>query len=40
MRIGEVLKLTLNDIHDQKLILRDLKIGKDYEYVFILRQAI
>ena len=35
MRIGEVLKLTLKDIHDQKLILRDPKSGREYEYVFI-----
>ena len=35
MRIGEVLKLTLSDIHDQKLILRDPKSGREYEYVFI-----
>jgi integrase len=35
MRIGEVLKLTMNDIHDQKLILRDPKSGREYECVFI-----
>jgi len=35
MRIGEVLKLTVKDIHDQKLILRDPKSGREYEYVFI-----
>ena len=35
MRIGEVLKLTMGDIQDQKLILRDPKSGKEYEYVFI-----
>jgi integrase len=35
MRIGEVLKLTLSDIHDQKLTLRNPKSGKEYEYVFI-----
>jgi len=35
MRIGEVLKLTLSDIQDRKLILRDPKSGKDYEIVFI-----
>jgi integrase len=35
MRIGEVLKLAMNDIHDQKLILRDPKSGREYEYVFI-----
>ena len=35
MRIGEVLKLTLNDIHDRKLILREPKSGKEHEIVFI-----
>jgi integrase/recombinase XerD len=35
IRIGEVLKLILSDIHDQKLILRDPKSGREYEYVFI-----
>jgi integrase len=35
MRIGEVLKLTLSDIQDRKLILRDPKSGKDHEIVFI-----
>jgi integrase len=35
MRIGEVLKLTMNDIHDQKLILQDPKSSREYEYVFI-----
>ena len=35
MRIGEVLKLTPNDINDRKLTLRDPKSGKDLEYVFI-----
>jgi integrase/recombinase XerD len=35
MRIGEVLKLRLNDIQDRKLILREPKSGKEYEIVFI-----
>lgn len=35
MRIGEVLKLTLADINDRKLILRDPKSGKEYEFVFV-----
>ncbi len=35
MRIGEVLKLTQNDIHDRKLILKEPKSGKEFEFVFI-----
>ena len=35
MRIGEVLKLTPNDIHDRKLILRDTKSGNEQEIIFI-----
>jgi len=35
MRIGEVLKLALNDLKDRKLILRQPKSGKEYEIVFI-----
>ena len=35
MRIGEVLKLRLNDIQDRKLILREPKSGKEREIVFI-----
>ena len=35
MRIGEVLKLTPNDIEDRKLTLRALKSGKEREIVFI-----
>jgi integrase/recombinase XerD len=35
MRIGEVLKLTLNDVEDQKLLLREPKSGKEHEVVFI-----
>jgi len=35
MRVGEVLKLTPNDILDRKLILNDTKSGKEQEIVFI-----
>ena len=35
MRIGEVLKLTMNDIQDRELILREPKSGKEHEIVFI-----
>ena len=35
MRIGEVLKLTPNDIEDRKLTLRTPKSGKEREIVFI-----
>ena len=35
MRIGEVLKLQLGDLQDRKLILREPKSGKEYEFVFI-----
>jgi integrase len=35
MRIGEVLKLTANDVHDRKLILREPKSGKEQEFIFI-----
>jgi integrase len=35
MRIGEVLKLTPNDIAERKLLLREPKSGRDYEIVFI-----
>jgi integrase len=35
MRIGEVLKLTLNDVEDQSLLLREPKSGKEREVVFI-----
>ena len=35
MRIGEVLKLTLDDIEDRKLLLREPKSGKEHEVVFI-----
>jgi len=39
MRIGEVLKLTQNDICDQKLILNDPKSGKEHEIVFIPKRV-
>ena len=39
MRIGEVLKLTLKDISDQKLILRDPKSGRENEVVFIPKRV-
>jgi integrase len=35
MRIGEVLKLTPNDINHRKLLLRDPKSGKEQEIIFI-----
>ncbi len=35
MRVGEVLKLTPNDILDRKLILNDTKSGKEQEIIFI-----
>jgi integrase/recombinase XerD len=35
MRIGEVLKLTPNDINERKLTLRDPKSGRGREFVFI-----
>ena len=35
MRIGEVLALTLADIHDRKLVLKEPKSGKEFEFVFI-----
>ena len=35
LRIGEVLKLTVQDVEDQKLILRDPKSGKAVEVVYI-----
>jgi integrase len=35
MRIGEVLKLKMGDIHDRKLILHEPKSGKEHEMVFI-----
>ena len=35
MRIGEVLKLTPDDIQDRKLLLRDPKSGREQEIIFI-----
>ena len=35
MRVGEVLKLTPNDIQDRKLLLKDTKSGKEQELIFI-----
>jgi integrase/recombinase XerD len=35
MRIGEVLKLTPNDIHDRKLTIRDPKSAKEQEFAFL-----
>ncbi|BBO71117.1 hypothetical protein DSCA_50470 [Desulfosarcina alkanivorans] len=35
MRIGEVLKLRLGDLQDRKLVLREPKSGKEYEFVFV-----
>jgi integrase/recombinase XerD len=35
MRVGEVLKLRLKDLQDQKLILQSPKSGKEYEIIFI-----
>jgi integrase len=35
MRIGEVLKLTPNDINHRKLMLKDPKSGKEQEIIFI-----
>jgi integrase len=39
MRIGEVLKLTPEDISEQKLILRDPKSGRENEIVFIPKRV-
>ena len=39
LRVSEVLKLTLRDVEDQKLILRDPKSGKEQEVVFIPRKV-
>ena len=35
MRIGEVLKLRLQDLQDRKLVLSEPKSGKDQEIAFI-----
>jgi len=39
MRVGEVLKLTPNDIEDRRLILADPKSGREVEIVFIPRKV-
>ena len=39
MRIGEVLKLSLKDLQDRKLILREPKSGREYEFVFIPKKV-
>jgi len=38
MRIGEVLKLTPDDIAGQKLLLRDLKSGREQEFIFVTQK--
>ena len=38
MRIGEVLKLTPDDITGQKLLLRDPKRGREQEFIFITQK--
>jgi integrase/recombinase XerD len=37
MRVGEVLKLNVGDVDDQKLTIRNPKSGKSSEAVFILK---
>ena len=39
MRIGEVLKLTFNDIQDRKLVIQEPKSGKEAEVVFVPRKV-
>lgn len=39
MRVGEVLKLTPEDVNDQKLLLQTPKSGKEAEIVFIPRRV-
>jgi integrase len=39
MRISEVLKLRLRDLQDRKLILRQPKCRREYEFVFIPRKV-
>jgi len=39
MRVGEVLKLTPNDIEDRKIFIRDAKSGKEIEVVFIPKKV-
>ncbi len=40
MRVGEVLKLTPNDVNDQKLTIQSPKSGKNSEVVFIPRKVV
>ena len=39
MRLGEVLKLTSNDIADRKLLLREPKSGREAEMIFIPKKV-
>lgn len=39
MRVGEVLKLTPNDIEDRKIFIRDPKSGKETDLVFIQQKV-
>jgi integrase/recombinase XerD len=39
MRIGEVLKLTPDDINERKLTLREPKSGKELEFVYIPKKV-
>ncbi len=39
MRVGEVLKLTPNDVEDRKIFIRDPKSGKEMEVVFIPKKV-
>jgi integrase/recombinase XerD len=39
MRVGEVLKLTPNDVEDRKILIRDPKSGKGTEVVFIPKKV-
>jgi len=38
MRIGEVLKLTPDDISGQKLLIKDPKSGREQEIIFIIQK--
>jgi integrase len=40
MRIGEVLKLRWGDLQDRKLVLREPKSGKEYEFVLISQKVV
>jgi len=39
MRVGEVLKITPNDVDDRKVIIRDPKSGKEGEVVFLSQKV-